>query len=137
MKEILKVLVGSRAHGLADADSDYDYRGVFVVDTTEILKLGGKIKNTHWVEGQTDQTSWEIGHFLQMATKCNPTILEVFHAPIKIQDSTPCGLSLRNLFDKVWNTNDVMNSHIGYGLNQRKSFLKIKKVENQNMLVLI
>ncbi len=25
---ILKTLVGSRAHGLAEANSDYDYRGV-------------------------------------------------------------------------------------------------------------
>lgn len=123
-KTILKVLVGSRAHGLADDDSDYDYRGVFVVPTTEILKLGGNIKNTHWVEGDNDNTSWEIGHFLHLATKCNPTILETFLAPV--EDGDEWGMAMRNLFPYIWNTNDVVNAFIGYGLNQRKKFLDDK-----------
>ena len=46
--EILKVLVGSRAHGLADEDSDYDYRGVYVNATTDILSIGHKYKGNHW-----------------------------------------------------------------------------------------
>jgi predicted nucleotidyltransferase len=33
MKQILKVLVGSRAHDLYTEDSDYDYRGVFIYPT--------------------------------------------------------------------------------------------------------
>lgn len=131
MKTILKVLVGSQAHGLADEDSDFDYRGVFIVPTTEILKLGGKTKNTHWVEGKTDDTAWELGHFLQMATKCNPTILETFHAPEEPLETTDrdvilMGQRLRALFPKVWNTTDVINSHIGCALNQRKKFLEDK-----------
>ncbi|MBI2020193.1 nucleotidyltransferase domain-containing protein [Candidatus Daviesbacteria bacterium] len=36
---ILKVLVGSKAHGLANKDSDTDYRGVFVESTSEILAM--------------------------------------------------------------------------------------------------
>jgi uncharacterized protein len=121
---ILKVLVGSRAHGVADENSDYDYRGVFVQPTSEILSLFSKPKNTHWIEGDNDNTSWEIGHFLQMATKCNPTILEVFHAPVV--DRTDLGDQLRKLFSSVWNTKDLINAHIGYGLNQRKKFLEDK-----------
>jgi predicted nucleotidyltransferase len=34
---ILKVLVGSRAHGLANEQSDYDSRSVYVTSTKEIL----------------------------------------------------------------------------------------------------
>jgi predicted nucleotidyltransferase len=124
MKEILKVLVGSQAHGLATPKSDFDYRGVFVQSTSEILKLGNVKQHTSWVEGKEDETSWEIGHFLQMAVKSNPTILEVFLAPM--DDFLEEGLNLRKLFPYVWNSNDVMNAFIGYGLNQRKKFLEKK-----------
>ena len=121
---ILKVIVGSQAHGLATPESDFDYRGVFVVPTNDILKLGGKIKNTHWVEGEIDNTQWEIGHFLHMATKSNPTILETFLSPI--EETTEVGKELRALFPHVWSAKGVMDAFIGYGLNQRKKFLNKK-----------
>ena len=124
MKQILKVLVGSRAHGLATKESDYDYRGVFVEKTSKILKLGENIKNTKWIENDVDNTSWELGHFLQMAIKCNPTILETFVAPII--DITEEGIELRELFQYVWNSVDVYNAFKGYGLNQRKKYLDNK-----------
>lgn len=124
-EQILKVLVGSRAHGLHNENSDFDYRGVFVVPTSEILKVSkGKIKNTHWVEDNNDDTSWEIGHFLHMSTKCNPTILETYLSPII--EATDEGEDMRALFDAVWNAKDVQNAFIGYGLNQRKKFLDNK-----------
>lgn len=135
--QILKVIVGSQAHGLATPESDFDYRGVFVVPTTELLKLGGVTQQTNWIEGKEDNTSWEIGHFLNMATHCNPTILETFLAPEVTElyqeyDISIRGLyisfadELRNLFPYVWNSIDVMNAFIGYGRNQRKKFLDNK-----------
>ena len=123
-QNIIKVLVGSRAHGLADDNSDYDYRGVFLVPTETILSLGSHTKNTNWVEGKEDDTSWELGHFLNLATHCNPTILEVFHAPVI--NTTPQGEILRGLFGAIWNKKDLVNAHVGYGLNQRKKFLENK-----------
>lgn len=129
MKEILKVLVGSQAHGLAGPDSDYDYRAVFVEPTTEILKLGGSTKTTNWIEGKEDNTSWELAHFLNMAVHCNPTILEVFLAPrepAKVVRDYDLGDQLRDLFPHVWNSKAVMDAFIGYGLNQRKKFLENK-----------
>jgi len=127
-KTILKTLVGSRAHGLSNPDSDYDYRGVFLVPTKELLKVdvSKKIK-TDWQEGDTkeaaDNTQWELGHFLMLATKCNPTILEVFRAPVITKESTDLGASLRKLFPRVWNSRGVMKAFMGYGCNQRKKFL--------------
>lgn len=129
MKQILKVIVGSQAHGLANKDSDYDYRGVFVVPTEEFFKIGGKdIQHTSWIEGNEDDTSWEVGKFLMMATKCNPTVLETFLAPdvtVPIQNAH-WGMELRKLFPYVWNSTDVKNAFIGYGLNQRKKFFDNK-----------
>ena len=124
---ILKTLVGSRAHKLDNPDSDYDYRGVFIVPTKELLRLDvSKKLKTNWQEGDTkeaaDNTQWELGHFLKMATQCNPTILEVFKAPV--EEATDLGRSLRRLFPRVWNSKRVMDAFIGYGMNQRKKFLK-------------
>lgn len=136
--EILKVLVGSQAHGLANKDSDFDYRAVFVVPTSELLSLGAKPKTTSWLEGKEDNTSWELAHFLNMAYHCNPTILECFLAPLicshskTIADDTcqahhPLAFELRALFPHVWNSVDVSNAFVGYGLNQRKKFLDDKE----------
>ena len=121
---ILRTLVGSQAHGLANEDSDYDYRGVFVIPTEEILALGRSIKQTDWIEGKNDDTSWEIGHFLNLATKCNPTILEVFLSPVI--DETEEGKRLRELFPYVWNSQYVRDAFIGYAHNQRKKMLEDK-----------
>lgn len=132
--QILKVIVGSQAHGLATPESDFDYRGVFVVPTREILSLGNTKMTTNWNEGTNDDTSWEIGHFLNLATHCNPTILETFLAPVvdihatewTDEDRVDYGKELRDLFPYVWNSKDVMNAFIGYGLNQRKKFFDDK-----------
>jgi predicted nucleotidyltransferase len=120
----LKVLVGSQAHGLANELSDFDYRGVFIVPSVEFFKLDHKIKNTSWIEGDEDNTLWELGYFLSMALKCNPTILEVFHAPIV--ETGRIGVELRDLFKHLWTKDKVLNSHLGYGASQRKKFLEDK-----------
>lgn len=124
MKQILKVLVGSQAHGLSNEDSDFDYRGVFVVPTNDILSLGGHKTNTNWIQGQVDDTSWELSHFLMLATKSNPSILETFLAPV--EEMTPEGKELRELFQYVWSSQGVRDAFLGYGHNQRKKFLEGK-----------
>lgn len=133
---ILKVLVGSQAHGLADEKSDYDYRGVFVTPTSDLLKLGAKYKSNSWFEGKEDQTLYEIGHFLHLATKCNPSILEVFKAPIidtyyedygeNLENIFDWGKELKELFPYIWNPNDAFNAFVGYSNNQRKKLLDKK-----------
>lgn len=131
METILKVLVGSRAHGTHTEVSDYDYRGVFVQPTEAILSLGGKTQQTSWVEhdpteagSKRDDTAWEIAHFLFLATKCNPSILEVFAA--EVTEATDEGHAMRTLLPSVWHPKGVRDAFIGYGLNQRKKMLENK-----------
>lgn len=124
--DLLKVLVGSRAHGLENENSDSDVRGVFATPTSELLSLGPQPKQIRWVEHEEtrerpDDTAWEVGKFLFLATKCNPTILEVFLAPVL--EANTWGQQLRELFPCVWNSKGVKDAFIGYGLNQRKKFL--------------
>lgn len=134
MDWILKTLVGSRAHGLSTPQSDHDYRGVFVQPTSVILGLSGVTQQTHWVEGRDvkeagkkeDDTAWEIGHFLKLATHCNPSILEVFAAPIADDICTEEGATLRQLLPYIWHPKGVRDAFIGYGLNQRKKMLEGK-----------
>jgi predicted nucleotidyltransferase len=132
-KEILlKVLVGSQAHGLANEKSDWDYRGVFIEPTSRILSLGYKYKANDWFEGKEDQTLYEIGHFLHLATKCNASILEVFKGPcVNVAEPPPydtwlIGKELQDLFPYVWNPKDAFSAFVGYSNNQRKKLLDNK-----------
>ena len=61
--------------------------------------------------------------------QCNPTILEVFKAPIIYANED--GKKLRELFKYVWEAEQAFNAFVGYGLNQRKKFLD-KKDNRQN-----
>lgn len=119
---ILKALVGSRAHGLHNEDSDWDWRGVFVTPTSEILSLGFKYSPTSWIEGKVDDTSYEIGHFLMLCTKANPSVLEVLMAK-ECKVNTSCANKLRDLFPFMYNPQDAFNAFTGYAKNQQKKLL--------------
>lgn len=124
---ILKALVGSRGYGVFDDNSDHDYRGVYVVPTERILSLGYKYKGTHWIEdkaGGMDDTAYEIGHFLQLASKCNPTILNTLKAPIVEMDEW--GQKLKGMFRSFLGAQQCHDAFLGYGLNQRKKMLDNK-----------
>lgn len=115
---ILKVLVGSRAYGTSREDSDYDYRGVFILPTSQLLAIGSKPKTTDWFEGKEDNTLWELAHFCQLALHCNPTILETLVAqPVEI---TPYGCELQRLFPHFLDADRITFAFKGYASNQRK-----------------
>ena len=121
---ILKVLVGSQAHGLASPTSDADSRSVFVIPTAEMFRLGFKYEPARWSKGQEDEAAWEIGRFLFLAVQCHPQILEAFLAPVLFAD--PWGVELRALFPAVWGPQQAYDSFIRYSENQRKKFLDKK-----------
>jgi predicted nucleotidyltransferase len=129
--EILKVLVGSHAHGLATEESDKDYRGVYIFATSDLLRVDAPIyKGTHWIESEgTDNTAYEIGRFLQLATKSNASILEVFKSPIiesLIYNKWEVGKELLSLFPYIWSSISVKNAFLGYSHNQRKKMFDPK-----------
>lgn len=120
MKQILKVLVGSHAYGLARETSDMDYRGVFITPTSELLKIQSPHSNR--VEGDGDDVNYEVGHFLNLALKSNPSVLELFVAPL-VGDVLVEGIELRGLFPHVWSSRGVLDAFQGYSQSQQKRML--------------
>lgn len=125
--EILKVTIGSQAHGLATPESDTDYRSVFIAPTKNFFLLGSEEKgvagNTK-IEGSIDDTSYEIGDFIAFATKSNPSIMEVFRSPI--EHVAVDGYNLLDLFPHTWSGIGVYNAYRGYGHNQRNRMIENK-----------
>ena len=139
MTEILKVLVGSQAHGLATPKSDYDYRGVWVAPTREFFTAGQrKVQETSWIEGLQDDTGHELGKFLFLATKSNPNILEVFLSPradvLDPNNSDPYNLGdeLRGHFDQTWSSVGVYHAYVNYSNNQEKKFRANEEQRKKN-----
>lgn len=120
---ILNTLVGSHAHGLAEEGSDKDYRGVYVVPTRDLLSLNFDGKKVLWEEGERDQTGYEVGHFLQLALKGVPNILEVFVAKRTIVDFDSLGFELRELLPYIFDRKAAFGSFLNYASNQRKKML--------------
>jgi predicted nucleotidyltransferase len=121
---ILKVLVGSQAHGLAGAESDADYRGVFVTPTAQFFRLDFKYRGVRWMEGREDETYWEIAQFLTLALHGHPLALETLLAPVITMDQW--GSELRSLFPAIWAPQPVYDAFLGYAMNQQKKLLEKK-----------
>ena len=121
---ILKVLVGSHAHGLASQESDQDFRSVYVIPTEEMFRLDFKYPSTSWTKEGGDEASWEVGQFLSLAIQSHPLILETFLAPVLAVDQW--GEELRGLFPAVWSPQKAYQAFSGYANNQRTKFLEKK-----------
>lgn len=121
MKIVTKVVVGSRLHGLNRPDSDYDYRGVHMHDLKEALSPFRTLKNTTWIEGDEDNTSYELADFCKQATHGNATILEVFFSD-QIIDTTPIADEMRANWKKFMDTHKFVMATHGYAHNQWNKF---------------
>lgn len=117
MKIITKVVVGSRLHGLANAESDWDYRGVHIHKLKEVLSPFQKLKNTSWIEGDEDNTSYELADFCKNATQGNATILEVFFSD-QVVETSPIAEELRANWQKFIDTDKFVMASRGYAANQ-------------------
>lgn len=103
---IYRCIIGSRAYGLEDEQSDTDYRGFYLPPADlhwSLTKLPEQLEND-----STQEVYWEIEKFIKLALKANPTILECLYTPI-VELITPLAedlIELRNIFlsQKVYET---------------------------------
>lgn len=117
MKTILKVVVGSRLHGLNKPDSDYDYRGVFMHPVEDLVSPFKKIKNTSWIEGDIDNTAYELREFAKMATQGNPSVIEILYSNM-VEEQTPEGEELVANRHKFLDSKRIFEAYRGYASNQ-------------------
>ena len=125
-KLLLTSLVGSRGAGIHTEESDYDYRGVYIEHTADVLRTDFKEKSNHKITGSSDDVYYEVGHFLKLALKCNPSIIEVF-----ISEHLLCDLIykkesdlLLSAFDYILDSKKIYNAYRGYMVSSLKKFDK-------------
>jgi uncharacterized protein len=95
---IYRVIIGSRAYGLDDENSDTDRRGIYLPPA-----------NLHWamygvpeqIENKANEECyWELQKFLVLALKANPNVLECLYSPLVETCSSIAAelLELRSIF---------------------------------------
>jgi predicted nucleotidyltransferase len=119
-KTVLQAITGSKAYGLDHPLSDTDKMSIFVAPTVEVAGLHWSSKNESWSDaGPTgdDNTGHEIGKYLRLVLKSNPTLIELlFMDDYEILDET--GQGLVALRDKVLYTEGIRNAYYGYAKAQ-------------------
>ncbi len=77
---IYRCVVGSRAYGLDESESDYDRRGVYLPPAERHWSLFGVPEQIE--DSATQDTYWELQKFLVLALKANPNVLECLYTPL-------------------------------------------------------
>lgn len=117
----LQAVVGSTAYGLNHADSDIDQLGVFVEPTETILSL--RQPNETHVSNNPDLTMHEVGKFVRLAVKCNPTVLELLFLDEYVTTSED-GQALIDAREHFLGEVLIRNAYIGYATSQIKRLEK-------------
>lgn len=140
---IYRVQMGSRAFGLADENSDFDERGVYLPpaewhwslqplpEQIEFKKTAdGRVLDHNQKEGEHDVCWWELEKFVRLALKANPNILEALFVPEEhILHCDALGrklLALRDAFLSKY----LYQTYSGYVLSQ---FQKMKKEREKGL----
>src|SRR5206468_6373245 len=113
---IYRCVVGSRAYGLDNDESDTDRRGVYLAPAELQWSLFGAPEQ--FEDSATQSCYWEMQKFLVMALKANPNILECLYSPL-VEKITPLGeelLSLREAFLSQM----IFQTFNGYAMSQFK-----------------
>ncbi len=113
---IYRCVVGSRAYGLDNDDSDTDRRGIYLAPAELQWSLFGAPEQ--FEDNATQSCYWELQKFIIMALKANPNILECLYSPM-VEKVTPLGeelLALRQQFLSQM----IFQTFNGYAMSQFK-----------------
>lgn len=118
---LAKVVVGSRLHGLNTPASDWDYRGIHIAPLKDVLSPFRTLKNTSWLEGDEDNTSYELADFCKQAVHGNATILEVFFSD-NVRSTSLVHREMQDNWKKFMDTHKFIMASRGYAHNQWNKF---------------
>ncbi len=113
---LYRCVVGSRAYGLDNDESDTDRRGIYLAPAELQWSLFGAPEQ--FEDNATQSCYWELQKFLTMALKANPNILECLYSPM-VEKITPLGeeiLSRRQCFLSQM----IFQTFNGYAMSQFK-----------------
>jgi uncharacterized protein len=113
---IFKCIIGSRAYGLEDEQSDTDYRGFYLPPSELKWSLYGVPEQIEYEENQ--EAYWEIQKFLILALKANPNVLECLYSPL-IEKVTPLAQELLDM-RSIFLSRLVFQTYNGYVMSQFK-----------------
>lgn len=115
---IFRGIVGSRAYGTANANSDTDERGVFLVPANEYVRLN--IPPMQINDERNDKVYYSLLRFCQLASEANPTLLEMLFLPLDciIKTSKAWELLVKNR--DIFISQRAVDSHLGYAVSQIK-----------------
>lgn len=111
---IYRCVIGSRAYGLDDHESDTDRRGIYLPPADLHWSLQGVPEQLENL--QTEETYWEAHKFVLLALKSNPNVLECLYTPI-VEHATPLAQELLAMRDRLL-SKLVYQTYNGYVMSQ-------------------
>ena len=113
---IYRCVVGSRAYGLDNDESDTDHRGIYLAPAVLQWSLFGAPEQ--FEDNATQSCYWELQKFLIMALKANPNILECLYSPM-VEKVTPLGEELLAIRERFL-SQMIFQTFNGYAMSQFK-----------------
>ena len=113
---IYRCVVGSRAYGLDNDESDTDRRGIYLAPAELQWSLFGAPEQ--FEDNAAQSCYWELQKFLTMALKANPNILECLDSPM-VEKVTPLGEELLAMRD-AFLSQMIFQTFNGYSMSQFK-----------------
>ena len=123
-----EAVVGSRAWGLADEDSDEDLRGWFLAPFDDVVGLWEHPDEIQ--DPDNDAAYWEIEKLLYQALRADANTLECLWSPFR-KKVTPLGERLLGLREAFLSMN-VLGS---FGRYAESQFRKIERSEHRNRAI--
>ena len=122
---IYRCVVGSRAYGLDNDESDTDRRGIYLAPADLQWSLFGGPEQ--FEDNAAQSCFWELQKFLTMALKANPNILECLYSPM-VEKVTSLGKELLAVREHFL-SQMIFQTFNGYAMSQ---FKKIEQdIRNQ------
>lgn len=113
---IYRCVVGSRAFGLDDENSDIDRRGIYLPPAVLHWSLYGIPEQLE--NHETQECYWELQKFIILALKANPNVLECLYTPL-VETATPLAEELLAIRD-IFLSRLVYQTYNGYVMSQFK-----------------
>jgi len=113
---IYRCVIGSRAYGLDDSESDTDRRGIYLPPADLHWSLYGVPEQLE--DDAAQEVYWEIQKFLVLALKANPNVLECLFSPL-VETTTPLAVELLAMRTSFL-SRMVYQTYNGYVMSQFK-----------------